>query len=246
MIWLRLELAYWLDLWEQKVRRLGEKWGYPQAWFQEFQAYLGQPRMELWEFHVRYTLLRMDAEKKYMNRQLSADEAKEFYEEHDYFLWRNLVHRRHSAWRRVRTTMPHLGRLVEYGCGVAPVSSWVKRYRPCWVYDLWDLWGPASRYASWRVKTGVYQGAVKPMALRVDGVTALDVFEHLDNPIRIAHDLVDVLGSGGYMHWNIHYNESQNDLDLATREQLDATAKYLESVLEIVWRKGEYCVGRKR
>ena len=58
--------------------------------------------------------------------------------------------------------------------------------------------------------------------------------------------LVSHLAASGYLHYNIHYNDAQNDLDLATKEQLDATARYLESALEIVWRKDEYVVGRKR
>ena len=98
MIRARLTLAHALDRAEAKLRRLAERLGWPQAWLQEFQAYLAQPRMTSEEFWVRYTLLRMDAEKM-LKPLMTEAEAHAFYRTHSYMLWRNLVHRRHSAWR---------------------------------------------------------------------------------------------------------------------------------------------------
>ena len=259
ILWLRLELAHWLDRAEQKLRRLGEKWGYPQAWFQEFQAYLGQPRMELWEFHVRYTLLRMDAE-KLLKPTMTEAEARAFYTTHDYMLWRNLVHRRHSAWRRVLVTMPHApGLLLEYGCGSAPIARWVASRRPYWTYAMIDLDGPARRYAAWHFRQHYdperrrYRYAAESadaqhgvMWSGIYIITALDVFEHLADPETHARNLVERLRPGGYLHANVHFNPSANDLDLASPDQLAATERYLATHLDLVWRKDEYCVWRKR
>lgn len=235
----RLTLAHHLDWWEQKFRRLGEKWGYPQAWFQELQTYWAQPRMELWEFHVRYTLKRMDAE-KVLKPHMTEAEAHTFYTTSDYMMLRNVVHRRHAAWRRVLATMRgDTGALLEYGCGTAPVSAWLAKRRPSWTYALADLDSPHLRYARWRL------GAADVQWPSYDVVTAIDVFEHLANPITSARQLVRCLKRGGAMHFNIHRNPSANDLDLATEEQLNATARYLESALHVVWRNGEYCIARK-
>lgn len=236
---LRLELAWRLDQWEARARRLLEKWGAPQAWLAEFIAYRGDPRMTLEEFHVRYTLLRMDAE-RHLKTTMTEAEAIHFYLNHDYMLWRNLVHRRHTPWRRVLMTMPRgEGNLLEFGCGIAPVSAWCQRRRPTWWYQAEDLEGPAWRYAQWRLKRG-------GRALLFDVITALDVFEHLSDPEKHARALVERLRPGGYLHSNFVSNPLRNDLDLATVEQRDQTLAYLRSALRLVWAREGYTVWTTR
>jgi len=195
--------------------------------------------MTVEEFWVRYTLKRMAAQPRFAAVKTEAD-ALAFYRDEDYFLWRNLVHRRHSSWRRVKVTMRGwYGDLLEFGCGVAPVSAWCCRRKTGWRFALEDVAGPHSRYGAWRVHTDT------PLA-HFDVITALDVFEHLADPEKHARRLVErYLKSGGYFHSNYVHNEQQNDLDLSTLEQRDATLAYLDSALDLIWAKDGYTVRRK-
>ena len=249
LIRFRLTVATFLDRWEPRVRRLGEKWGWPQAWLQEFQDYLNEPRMTQEEFWVRYTLKRMDAQPLLKNTMTEA-EARAFYTGHEYMLWRNLVHRRHSTWRRVLVTLcGQRGALLEMGAGIAPVSAWVARRKPRWVYGLIDLESPHQAYGLWRIKHSAdawWSSKVPDAARTFDVVTALDVFEHLAKPEHIAYECVRVLKSGGYLHWNFVGNPRRNDLDLATPEQRDETVAYLYNNLRLVWEEYGYRVSQKR
>ena len=240
---LRLTIAHALDRWHPRAKRLAEKLGWPQAWLQELQAYLKQPRMTPEEFWVRYTLKRMAAEPKLLPT-MTEKQALRFYRTSDYMMWRNLVHRRHSTWYRVLETMrgKH-GTMLEFGCGIAPVSSWVKCRRPQWVYQIDDISDSAHfQYALWRVW---HPRKPIPGPLHYDVITALDVFEHLADPLKHAKQLVAWLKPGGYLHANFVGNELRNDLDLATEEQRVATLAYLRSELELVWERVGYQVYRK-
>lgn len=237
----RLTLAHHYDRWAPRATRLAEKLGWPQAWLQEFQTYLAQPRMTPEEFWVRYTLKRLDAEQR-LKPVMTEDEALAFYRECDYMLWRNLVHRRHSSWRRVLTTMRgRHGSLLEFGCGIAPVSTWCARRKPGWHYAIMDLAGsPHVDYAQWRMRA--HPVAVPPYQV----VTALDVFEHLSDPLPMARWLVMQLAPGGVLHWNFVGNPLRNDLDLATEAQREATCAYLYRALALVWERDGYRVSRRR
>ena len=54
----RIRLASFLDRKESQIRRVGERLGWPQRWLQEFAEYIGDPRLTLEDFWVRYVLLR--------------------------------------------------------------------------------------------------------------------------------------------------------------------------------------------
>ena len=219
----------------------------PQAWLHEFQVYLQQPRMTAEEFNVRYTLLRMDAE-KVLKPVMTEEETRAFYQGHHYMLWRNLVHRRHSAWRRVLATMrgSH-GIMLEVGCAIAPVSAWCATRKKTWEYYLWDLYpSPHAEYGMWRVRQRVPSGLMMwPRSDRANVITALDVFEHLSDPVKMARQCIETLAPGGYLHWNFVGNPLRNDLDLATSEQRDETMALLTRELTLVTSHAGYRVSRR-
>ncbi len=233
-----LTLAHYLDRVESRVRRLAAHLSWPQAWLREFLAYLDDPRMEPQEFWCRYTLKRIEAEPRFTSIKSEAD-ALAFYRDCDYPLWRNVVHRRHSAWRRVLWTMRgRYGRLLEYGCGIAPVSSWLRSRKPGWRCVLEDV--PGSR-------TLAFARSRVPFAHEAENfhvITALDVFEHLADPESAARSLVGRLAPRGVLHWNF-IAASGRDLDLATAVQRDRTIRYLRSSLTPVWERDGYRVMRK-
>lgn len=242
-----LRLASFIDRQESRARRVAERFGYA-PWLDEFKAYLGDPRMTLEEFWVRYTLLRMQ-EVPTMRAVTTDAEARHFLETSEYPLWRNLVHRRHAAWRRVLWTMKgERGEFLEFGCGVAPVAAWVAAHRwphDGWHYHLVDLAGPARHFAQTRIlqwmlffePEAYWSGSYHVM-------TALDVFEHLPDPEKVTRDLVERLAPGGYLHWNFIETDS-TELDRATPAQREATIRYLRSSLRLVYEEPGYCVSRK-
>jgi len=163
----------------------------------------------------------------------------------DYPLWRGVVHRRHTAWRRVLWTMPHRGVLLEFGCGIAPVSAWCARRKPQWTYLLEDLDGPALRYGLWRERRALGHTTAHYFGL-VDVLTALDVLEHLPDPAATARDLVERLAPGGYLHWTFPETDGR-ELDLATAAQRAETIRYLEAALvSVYYDRDGYRVSVKR
>lgn len=239
----RLTLAHHLDRWDARLRRLGEHLGWPQAWLREFRAYLGDSRLEPAEFWARYAAKR-DRAHALLSATMTDDDARAFYRDHDYLLWRQLVHRRHAAWRRVLVTMPRrLGRLLEFGCGIAPVSAWLAPRRPRWQYALEDLPSPHFSYGQWRIAPHA-QFRCSRYAHTCTVIVALDVFEHLADPEATARDLVNRLEHGGYLHWNF-VDGPPGDLNLATWEQREATCRYLLKELELVWVRDGHTVSRR-
>ena len=234
---IRLRLASFLDRLDSKIQRHAERLTPEPAWFREFRAYLGDPRMTIEEFWVKYERLRSQEVPK-MRAITTAAEARDFFSTSEYPLWRNLVHRRHSAWRRVLWTMKDPGGdMLEFGCGVAPISAWCARRKPGWRFALKDVDGPHSRFGRWRVPTS---RAIDTY----DVITAIDVFEHLAEPETVARDLVGRLWFGGYLHWNFVETDG-TQLDLATAEQRRATIDYLRSALRVVYEEPGYIVSRK-
>jgi hypothetical protein len=257
---MRLTLAAFLDRWESRVRRVGERIGYPQTWIRELADYLADPRLTLEEAWVRYALLRREARPRIKAIQTEA-EALAFFRDCDYPLWRNVIHRRHTAWRRVLWTMKgSRGTLLELGCGTAPVSAYCAAYRPEWSYWLHDLDGPAKAYGCQRVREILFRAPISipisgictftTMPLNLNGVrpwvvTALDVFEHLADPLTLAMDGLRALASEGYLHWNF-VAASGNELNRATAIQRDATIRYIDAQLTRVWgNPDDHCVSRR-
>src|SRR3990167_1122579 len=99
---------------------------------------------------------------------------------------------------------------------------------------------PHFRYAQWRLRD--VARAVAPYNV----ITALDVFEHLSDPLAAAKWLRTQLAPGGVLHWNFVGNPLRNDLDLATEAQREETCAYLYRELELVWERDGYRVSRRR
>ena len=235
----RLRLASFLDRLDSKIQRHAERLNPEPAWFREFRSYLGDPRMTIEEFWIGYTLLR-NHERPKMRAVSTSAAAHEYFATSDYPLWRNLVHRRHSAWRRVLWTMSGKhGRLLEIGCGIAPVSAWVAPRKPGWRFGLQDVPGAASlKYANHRLREQ------SECFCSWSVTTALDVFEHLAHPVQSAERAVKGLLPGGYLHWNFVETDG-TQLDLATADQRRDTIAYLRSALRVVYEEPGYIVSQR-
>ena len=241
---IRLRLASFLDRVDSKIQRHAERLNPEPAWFREFRDYLGDPRMTIEEFWIFYAQLRKQEVPK-MRAITTAAEARDFFSTSEYPLWRNLVHRRHSAWRRVLWTMNERhGEFLEFGCGIAPISAYVRRARPKWYYWLNDIQrSPHLAFAKWRVQDS-WWGENAGTADALDVMTLIDVLEHLSDPLVIAKRAVKWLRPGGYLHWNFVETDG-TQLDLATAEQREATMAYLNAELRPVYARDGYYVSRR-
>ena len=240
---LNLRLASFLDRQESRARALAEVFGYT-PWLTELRAYLGDPRLTREEVWYRYCRLR-ETDGPKIDAVKTEAEAREFYRTSEYLLYRQIIHRRHSAWRRVLWTMKgDVGCLTEFGGGIAPVAAWCLPKKPAWTVKYLDVPSPHARFGAHRVRalTGPWEWH------GLSHVTvALDVFEHLPDPASTARFLVNGLAFNGYLHWNFVPTD-HSGLDLASESQRQATVAYLylASALTLVYREGDYHVSRKR
>ena len=244
----RLRLASWLDRKESQIRRVGERIGWPQAWLKEFAEYRKDPRLSLEEFFYFYCQLRQTDGPK-LDAVKDESEARAFYAESEYPLYRQIVHRRHSAWRRVLWTMRGTqGMLMEFGSGIAPVSAWCSKRKPEWFYVLHDFASPHRTFGMERLSP-TRNLVQQDMTLlkcygHADVITALDTLEHVPDPLTMAQEIVERLRPDGVCHWNF-IETDHTGLDLASASQRRQTLDYLDSALRLVYRNGDYRVSRK-
>ena len=157
-----------------------------------------------------------------------------------YFFRRQRWYRAHDTWFTIANRMwpKPVGRLCEYGCGIAPVSAWVARYFPQWEYTLIDV--PSPQYAYAKSRMSPYQ-----MDTTLDGgydvVVALEVLEHLEDPFHALHDLIAHLLPGGSLFVN-YIDTYAHEADLM-RDRA-ACLTYLNHTLRLV-SDGDYWHYRK-
>jgi 2-polyprenyl-3-methyl-5-hydroxy-6-metoxy-1,4-benzoquinol methylase len=211
---------------------LEERLGLNRRWFRELALYYRHMTIE--EFWVRYTLGRMDAATLWERKPRRAEaDYRSFYAETDYWVLRQMYHSRNECFHRVARSLRSgtEGDFCEYGCGVAPVTAWLRPRFPRWRYTLVDLPTPALEFARWRfrdhpnveaVSPGL--GADLPLARGYDVITCMDVLEHVVNPLEVVRHLVEHLKAGGTLHLNFIHAPGGENLAEAAEERADTLA----------------------
>src|SRR5262249_20802956 len=129
----------------------------------------------------------------------------------------------------------------EYGCGVAPITAWLRPRFPDWRYTLVDLPSPMLDFARWRFRG---QGNVEalepgfgsdlPLVRDYDVIACLEVLEHVINPLQVARHLVAHLKPGGTLFVNF-VDEPGGDENLSeSAAQRRETIEYLNGTLRAV------------
>jgi len=124
------------------------------GWLGELSAYY--KGLTIHEFWVRYTLERMDAATLWERKPRSTEaDYRSFYAETDYFVLRQMYYHGNDCYHEIAATLRRAGRagdFCEYGCGVAPVTAWLRPRFPAWRFTLVDLPTPALEFARWRFR----------------------------------------------------------------------------------------------
>lgn len=230
----------WRDLLCRRRLQLLDRLGLNRRWFRELSAYYRGMVME--EFWVRYTLGRMDAATLWERKPRTSEaDYRSFYAETDYFVLRQMYLHRNDCYHAVAASMQRAGRegdFCEYGCGVAPVTVWLRPRFPSWRYTLADIPSPTLEFARWRFRGCVNVEAKEvgfgfdlPLNRAYDVITCLDVLEHIANPLEVVRHLVDHLKPGGTLHLNFE-NEPGGENLVESAAQRAETIAYLNRALE--------------
>lgn len=219
-----------------------DRLGLNRRWLRELSAYYRGIAIE--EFWVRYTLGRMDAATLWQRKpRVTESDYRSFYAETDYFVLRQMYYHRNDCYHWIAARLKRAGRagdFCEYGCGVAPVTAWLRPRFPAWRYTLVDLPTPTLDFARWRFRPfpGVELrepglGDDLPLDREYDVIVCLDVLEHVVNPLAVVRHLADHLKPGGALLLN--FIEAPGGENLAeSAAQRAATIGYLDATLRAV------------
>lgn len=232
---------HWRDLVCRRRLQLLDRVGLNRGWLRELSGYYrGMTEQEFW---VRYTLGRMDAATLWERKPRTSEaDYRSFYAESDYWVLRQMYYHRASCFHWIARTLAASGTagdFCEYGCGVAPVTAWLRPRFPGWRYTLVDVPSAMLEFARWRFR-GVTSvdaaapglGADLPLARAYDAIACLEVLEHVVSPLTVVRHLVDHLKPGGALFLNF-VDEAGGDENLAeAAAERSATIEYLNGTLE--------------
>jgi 2-polyprenyl-3-methyl-5-hydroxy-6-metoxy-1,4-benzoquinol methylase len=174
-------------------------------------------------------------------RRTEAD-YRAFYQESDYWVLRQMYYHRNSCFHWIAAAMSRReGDFCEYGCGVAPVTAWLRPRRPGWRYTLVDVPSPMLDFARWRFRgadsvearePGL--GADLPLTRSYDAIACLEVLEHVVNPLEVVRHLAGHLKPGGSLFLNFVDEPGGDENLVESAAQRAATIEYLDRELRPV------------
>jgi 2-polyprenyl-3-methyl-5-hydroxy-6-metoxy-1,4-benzoquinol methylase len=236
-------MRHWRDVLCRRRRLLLERAGLNRRWFRELSEYYrGMTRQEFW---IRYTIGRMEASRLWDKKPRTREtDYRAFYAETDYWVLRQMYYHRADCFHVVAAAMGAAGGagdLCEYGCGVAPLTAWLRPRFPDWRYTLVDLPAPMLDFARWRFRRfpnvntrepGL--GADLPLEGDYDVIACLEVLEHVINPLEVVRHLVAHLKPGGALFVNFVDEPGGDENLLESAAQRAATIEYLNRALRAV------------
>ena len=234
---------HWRDLLCRRRRQLLDRLGLNRGWFRELSDY--HRGMTMQEFWVRYTVGRMDAATLWERKpRMTEADYRSFYGETAYFVLRQMHYHRNSCFHFAAAAMRQAGLegdFCEYGCGVAPITAWLRRRFPRWRYTLVDLPSPMLEFARWRFRGLSHvetrepgYGSDLPLTRRYDVITCLEVLEHVINPFEVVRHLTEHLKPGGALFINFVDDPGGDENLTESAAQRAETIEYLNRTLRPV------------
>lgn len=223
----------WRDRLARRRLRLLDRLGLNRGWLRELSGYYRGITIQ--EFWVRYTVRRMEAAELWSKKPRTGEtDYRSFYAETDYFVLRQMYYHRNESFHVVANSLRRAGAggdLCEYGCGVAPVTAWLRPRFPRWRYTLVDVPSPALEFARWRFRAHPNVEAREPglghdlpLVKAYDVITCLDVLEHIVNPLDVIRHLAEHLKPGGTLHLNFIDDAGDENLAEAAAQRAESIA----------------------
>src|SRR6266536_2106731 len=155
-----------------------------------------------------------------------------------------MYYHRSDCFHVVAAAMRRAGRagdFCEYGCGVAPITAWLRPRFAGWRYTLVDLPSPMLDFARWRFRRFANVearepglGADLPLTRDYDAIACLEVLEHVINPLEVVRHLVAHLKPGGALFVNFVDEPGGDENLLESAAQRGETIEYLNRELRAV------------
>lgn len=178
----------------------------------------------------------------YVRQRESADDVLAFYQEDDFYLFRHPFNRRFGGLRWYMSLVKDVSepRILEYGCGCASLTEWLRQRYPHAKYTVADIPSKTLDFVRWRncrlgtavdiLEIGPGRSGI-PLVGEFDLIICEDVLEHTLNPIEIASALVKHLAPCGILVTNFIDEPGGENLDTAI-QQRDEVKSLLASELE--------------
>lgn len=176
------------DKYHRKLKRLFEPVDFYRPWFRELALFYRHMSRE--EFWMRYHEERALARALWESNQLAWNRT-------DYYILRQAYYHRNTCYHNISSYLPKNGMLLEYGCGIAPVSAWMRKRRSDVVCGIADIECRARDYAYWRLPY-ILRENLNP-SYTYDVVVCSEVMEHVPEPIKTIKWLIQALEPGGYL-----------------------------------------------
>jgi SAM-dependent methyltransferase len=185
------------------------------------------------------TLPRMKAAKLWDRkpREGEADD-RSFSAETDYFVLRQMHDHRTSCFHWIGDLLGRAGTrgaFCEDGCGVAPVTAWLRPRFPDWRFTLVDLAVPTLEFARWRFPSASNVETLEPGFGRglpprqdYDVIACPEVLEHVINPPDVVRHLAEHLKPGGRLVLNFSNDRGRENL-VESAAQRDAAVADLDA-----------------
>jgi len=211
-----------------------------QFWTKELAAYFNlTPKRVLKNYRSKQVEANRLWDKKNRN---SLKQFFSFYQETDYFVYRQMWFNRHKAFWDI--ALPFYlkpdGSYCEYGSGIGPVTNWLIKRFPQWHYTLVDLDCPVFKFAQWRFRekkqVGFKTVGLKklPLTKKYDVITCKQVLEHVPNPLELIKHLINHLRPGGWLYLD-YINEPGGENLTQSAQQRRLVLAYLFKTLRPIF-----------
>ncbi|MBZ0300372.1 MAG: class I SAM-dependent methyltransferase [Anaerolineae bacterium] len=188
----------------------------------------------------------------YTRDRTNEAEYQAFYQESDFYIFRQPWRYRLYTWHFLTKMLPPQGSMVDYGCGAACATEWMSSRYPEYRYVAADIQSSSLEFAKFRlaqrpnveIKTIGLEKAGLPLDAQYDLITCCDVMEHTYNPDEIFCHFIEHLAPNGLLYvtyQDFGWDEGEN-LDESRQKRGPALQILKEKLIPIkaVDDKGSY------
>lgn len=155
-------------------------------------------------------------------------------------VFRQLVRHRGRGFPAIRRVLRPGGVLLEWGCGIAPVSWWLQRRGVRFQPLLIDLPSEPLAFAKRRVRV---ETPLRPPRHALDAIVdvavVLEVLEHVTSPLEAMVSILFALRHGGYLFEDYYRHDGAG-----SPADLESAAKARPAVYELIREHCELITGQ--